>query len=528
MNKIEELKNNYHQNIIRNSQRLLSLLDRDTNSPTYGSFDRDFWHYKIRDFSSMVMQQGHLSLYQLYKWDNKNNIFYKNKKILEWIKGGIKFWITQQLKNGSFNEYYPYEEGFPPTAFSLYSIVLLIKENKNFYIDDLKKYIEKSCQWILNNPENQALNQEAIALSAVYIASTIDNIKINKNLLNNRLEKLLNSQSKEGWFYEYGGADTGYLSVTIDALWDYYRFSNDNRALKAIKKAIDFIKYFIINETVPVMINSRNTDYIVPYGIFNYALVNKDYMNIAIELLKKITQKYNFLDATDDRYIAHYIYTSCVRGLEALETFDITDIGLKINDVYFEEAGIIIKSIKNTIIYINLKKGGVCYVYKDKKLTFFNHGYRYKNGKIAVSNCLDGNESISINYNEILIKQNFILKKFLKSSPLKHIILRVISFLFGKKIIPLLKKILIFSNNKYPIILYRKFIFKNDTLYIEDIIESNVYLDKIYISSPYSLRHVASAFRFTTNELIDYDQYKNFEKSNNKLKINYIIKIDND
>ena len=30
----------------------------DPNSYLFGSCDRNFWHYKIRDFSSIILQQG--------------------------------------------------------------------------------------------------------------------------------------------------------------------------------------------------------------------------------------------------------------------------------------------------------------------------------------------------------------------------------------------------------------------------------------------------------------------------------------
>ena len=40
--------------------------------------------------------------------------------------------------------------------------------------------------------------------------------------LNKKLERILQLQSEEGWFPEYGGADIGYLSVSLDMLAEYY------------------------------------------------------------------------------------------------------------------------------------------------------------------------------------------------------------------------------------------------------------------------------------------------------------------
>ena len=34
--------------------RLLTLLDRDPSSPTYGCFDRNYWHYRTQDFPSGI------------------------------------------------------------------------------------------------------------------------------------------------------------------------------------------------------------------------------------------------------------------------------------------------------------------------------------------------------------------------------------------------------------------------------------------------------------------------------------------
>ncbi len=38
--------------------RILTQLDRDPTSSTYGCADRNWWHYKIRDFPSIILQQA--------------------------------------------------------------------------------------------------------------------------------------------------------------------------------------------------------------------------------------------------------------------------------------------------------------------------------------------------------------------------------------------------------------------------------------------------------------------------------------
>ena len=74
-------------------------------------------------------------------------------------------------------------------------------------------------------------------------------------------QRSLNLQDEEGWFYEYGGPDLGYLSVTIDCLWDLYDATHDEKYLNAAIKGLKFISS-IINWTGGESIgmhNSRNT-----------------------------------------------------------------------------------------------------------------------------------------------------------------------------------------------------------------------------------------------------------------------------
>ena len=130
--------------------------------------------------------------------------------------------------------------------------------------------LHRATGYLLKYPELSASNQEAVALSACTMAANLG-AAVNDNALACRWDQLFERQNSEGWFEEYGGADAGYLSVTCDALWDYYSISEDERALAALGAASGFI-YSLqgIRGEIPGMINSRNTNYIVPYGLAKF------------------------------------------------------------------------------------------------------------------------------------------------------------------------------------------------------------------------------------------------------------------
>lgn len=492
--------------------RIFSQFDRDCDSPTYGCFDRNFWHYKIRDFSSAILTQGALIFDFLYNYNNDKNQYYKKEIMREWTRAAMIYWAKSQLQDGSFNEYYPYESGFPPTAFSLYAIGLLLRNND--YIENnplIIKAIQKSCNWLLSHPEKQAINQESAALSALALVSKIRGVVVNETKYNERLNVFFQSQTQEGWFPEYNGPDTGYLAVTIDCLWDYYDSTKDKRAINAINKAIDYI-FLLISENgnMPVMINSRNTDYIVPYGIIRSVDVNSKAFSIIHALFKNIDSGDFFLNRTDDRYWCHYIGQSCFRSLNYLKK--ITDFPkMQYNDeqhVFLKKAGIVILKKSGINIFVNLRKGGIIYVFRHKNLQT-DYGWRISNKKdeTAITHWLNNTYEIAYNQtNEAVyatVKGVITKHKWLRPSPIKHLGLRLTSFFFGNKLIKHLKNLLIFKQNFSPIHFSREIIINDSEIIINDKLETtdkNVYHVK---SAPhYSLRHVASAGLFVPEELV--------------------------
>ena len=56
----------FAQEALAQIPKILTLLDRNIHSPTYGCFDRNFWHYKIIDFPSGMAQEFVLPLTLAY------------------------------------------------------------------------------------------------------------------------------------------------------------------------------------------------------------------------------------------------------------------------------------------------------------------------------------------------------------------------------------------------------------------------------------------------------------------------------
>jgi hypothetical protein len=494
----------------RHTQRILSQADRDPDSPTYGCFDRNFWNYKIRDFASIIQQQGILVLDVLYTYKSETNPYFGKSMIRDLMAGGIDFWTRSQLRSGAFNEYYPFESGFPPTAFSLYAVAIVLDKYPEFLTERTVHAINKAIGWLLRHPEKQALNQESAALAGMTIAMKIPGVIPVKQKLEKRLDEFYRAQHEEGWFNEYGGPDLGYLSVTIDSLWDIYKHTSDKRALRAAESACEFISCFVtVSGDFPVMINSRNTDYIVPYGLTALAATLPTARSLLQVLVRNMQTAGSTFGKTDDRYMTHYIGQSWYRSLLQADnagTAGSAELPQQGYERYFPGCRIFVKHSESKSILIALGKGGIVNEFSRNGIISANYGWRVKKGKhIAVTHWQNEAYTTSVENNGdgrfLTVRGKFTRHVFMRPSPLKHMVLRVMAFLAGNRLMGSLKSMLIFNQKPFPVKFERKIEIRNGRVITSDNFD-NPGKYKLYPASHYSMRHVSSAGRFMAEELL--------------------------
>ncbi|PWB56942.1 MAG: hypothetical protein C3F06_00165 [Candidatus Methanoperedenaceae archaeon] len=515
--------------ILENIPRMLTQLDRDKDSPTYGSFDRDFWHYKIRDFSSIVLQQGCLSLAQLYLNDFKNNIYFKNEKIFDLASAAVDFWKDVQLNDGSFNEYYPFEHGYPPTVFSLYSVSETCRLLK-IVNDDLTESIIKSCRFISKQRSHGAINQDIAAIVAMYSSYLVTKENWILDQLNRNIEDILSLQTEDGYFPEYGGADIGYLSVSLAVLAEYYVLSHNEKVIPPLENILNFIQYFVHPDgSIGGEYGSRNTEYFMPSGLEILAPRFPLAGTIADKLFRKPPI---FHHSIDDRYLNHFILPSYINALIFYKNRNRKMILPYESNFhkYFKNAGLFIISKEKYYSILCISKGGLLKVFKknekDKEVVC-DCGYRIKDkDNIYVTNWIDSCRALNAEDNCIKINGCFNQARFLKSTPLKHIGLRIASFLLGHRLIPMLKGQLIKGNKKTEIQFNREVIFKENEIEIHDSIFSKKKIKELSFADRYSLRYVPSSKFFNQNELRPFlkETVENFREIN----INKIVDINSE
>jgi hypothetical protein len=250
-------------------------MDRTPLSPSFGCFDRDYWHFKTSDFPNAARQQGLLALTQLYLLESEENRYLKSDYILEMIVGAISYSHSIQKNDGSFDEWYNNERGWAgPTGYLVHTFartyVLLKDQLPEASVGKLTTLIDRGAEHLCRSDEKHPLsNHIAMAMLPLYEAYSItgNSDYHDKYIsLKDRLLQLFNSE--EGWGTEYDGPDPGYQTATISFLTQIYILSGEEWIVEFVKDSLRFVSYFAYPDgSFGGNVGSRHTSNIFYGGI---------------------------------------------------------------------------------------------------------------------------------------------------------------------------------------------------------------------------------------------------------------------
>lgn len=502
--------------------RVISYLDRNPLSDTYGSFQRDFWHYKMAaDFPCATYQSAVFSLLLVYS--DRESFFYNKDYVLEYIKAGIVYWQSIQHSDGSFSEWYPNERSIVATAFTLWFVTETYLELKDFNLIDtvsLHKTILKAVSFLHKNIDALVINHTAGAIAAIYNAYLITGDKSCLAALEDNKGMLLSKQSPEGWFCEYGNPDAGYQSLSIFFLASYYKKSKDEAVYLSLERGIDFISSFVHpDQSIGGTYLSRNTDYLFRYGLIlaSEYFPKADYVLSNVMRAKTVNEK-----VVDDRYFIFFFLPDFLLSLKEIKK----NIPYEQKDIFFKEAGVLIKSAGDFSLFCNLMKGGACKVFKKDQLVFSSCGYLYKENDVLFSthgygfstySYLDENTtSIKLNVSFYKVQNKNYGAFFLLLFRLFNLIFCRFSFI-DIKFSNFLKKYKILKTVKAKGVLHRELTLTEKGVELRDIIKgvpdadichhvSESFLTFVPSSSYFSFRNnMALDDLFSSNVILDND-----------------------
>ncbi len=368
--------------------RLLGAMDRNPMSPTYGCLDRQYWHYRTADFASEMYQEGVLALAYAQGLDIPGNKWYNEPRLRELAVAGIRFAARHGRADGSCDDYYPFERALGAAVFSLqacaeaYRILRLSDA-------ELEAFLRRRADWIMDHGESGRLaNHHALAALALARVCEITGKPRYKAGAQKSLQRVLAWQHEEGWFEEYGGADPGYQTVTIDCLAKL-RFLWGMEQLDApLRHAVAFASCFAHPDgTYGGEYGSRGTSLFYPHGMELLARADPGAAELADCFLRTLEEG-TAADFSDDRLFAHRLgnlfeaYRDWAPSRPAQEWAEESP-----RDRHFPAAGLMVRGGAADKTIVSTARGGVFRHYVEGRLAAVDAGLilETSEGRLAVS-----------------------------------------------------------------------------------------------------------------------------------------------
>ncbi len=261
------LRGQYLSTALAQIPRLIGSLDRNPFRASHGSFDRQFWHYRTAAFPSEMYQEAVLPLALIYAHELPGNRWHRAPRLREWIVAGLQFSARAAHADGSCDDYYPYERALGAAVFSLGAAAeacRLLAINDRQIVESLRK----RAAWIIEHGESGTLtNHHALAALALERVARLTGDERFRVASRRKLGQVLGWQSDEGWFNEYGGADPGYQTVTIDCLAKLRALTGDTQLDEPLHRAVTFARRFLHPDASHGgEYGSRGTYHFYPHG----------------------------------------------------------------------------------------------------------------------------------------------------------------------------------------------------------------------------------------------------------------------
>jgi hypothetical protein len=458
---------------------LLELLDRNRFSPTYGSFDRAYWHYRVADFPCGMSQEFGLPLALLYRYPFPGNPYCGVERMRELAIAAIDFARRSSHADGTCDDYFPFERAMGAMVFSLYACAetyRLLNLNEPRFLE----FFRRRGDWLIRHNESGRLsNHQALAALCLAMLAELTEESKYAQAARARRDIVLSWQSPEGWFQEYEGADPGYHTFTIDYLAKYHALTGDAAVVEPLRRAVEFASHFVHPDgSYGGEYGSRNTCHFYPHGFELLAAIEPLAGQMADAFLVGMARgRRGYLD--DDRLLCHYVYNY----LQAYLDHDPEARQGSLDDRppyerYWPEAQMVVRKTARYHAVANLAKGGVIKVFDRGGCILSDTGPigRMRDGQVVVTHLVDPTHRIERKGDgDYEVTGFFSRRRANLPTPFRHIVLRLFMLTIGRWAANLvrraLQKILITGKTHTAIHFRRRIHFESRFVEIEDEIE---------------------------------------------------------
>ena len=417
---------------------LIHLADRNPYSPTYGCFDREYWHYRTLDFPCGMSQEFVLPFAQLFLKPYPGNKYYQWERMREIAVAGIEFAIKGSHADGTCDDYFPFEQAMGALVFSTYACTeayqLLGLQNER-----MAAFFRKRGDHLARvNETGRLSNHQAFAALAAHNIFKITGDDKYRRVAEDRVALALSWQHpEEGWFQEYEGADPGYHTCTIAFLAKLYQKSKDPALLPPLIKAVEFAWHFMHPDgSYGGEYGSRNTYHFYSHGFEVLAAHTEKAGQIADQFLRGVATDKRYHN-DDDRMCCHLVY-DWLQAYDDYHTPRPAPINARPNFLkWMPAAGMAVAKTDRYYAVANLRKGGVAKAYTEQgcigsdtgAIGELDDGTAPRRYKVIVTHLMDQEHKVTADAanRTFSVEGVFSYRQRKLSSPLKIIIFRIVN-----------------------------------------------------------------------------------------------------
>lgn len=515
----------YAAEVMPQIRRLLGLLDREPDSVTAGSFDRDHWSWKFRDFPLGMLQVGMYPLALLWRHELPDNPYYQNPRVLAWLEQALSATVGRQHKNGAIDAFTPNEQNPGPTLGIAHGLAETLRLLRGSLAPEREQRIvaaiERACEFALRRDEDHGFVSNHWGLFAV---AFLDGYELTgrPEFLQRAQElvaRILQEQSTDGWFNEYGGPDPGYESLGIFHLSVYWQRTGDPAVLAALKRSIGFYAHCIHPDgSVGGTYGSRHTALYFPGGFEILASEVPEAAAVAEFMRARLRQGNVVTPATvDTENLPPLIYTylEAARAAPAVPPpAPPLPCEVLAEVVTFADAGIAVAGTQHYYAIVHGKKGGACRIFdrQTMRIAYEDAGYLVcEKGEWWTSQVSGGTGRLERRGgNEVACTSQLVVARQEQLTPVRFLVLRILnltlfrSLTLGNAVRRLIVRRLITGRRPGPFRLRRAVEFAEQQILFRDelVAEGGVSVERVSLPRSYSSIHMGSAKYFQASELV--------------------------
>ncbi|HSB98821.1 MAG TPA: hypothetical protein VLE45_02820, partial [Burkholderiaceae bacterium] len=257
--------------------RVLALFDSDRSSASHGIGDRRYWAWGLIDFGNATFQGAAHGLARLWAsglwpYDTPRERFLQRIDAL--------FAGTRRLtrSDGSLEEAFPHEGSYCVTALVAYDLLCTLDLLRDVAGADMRARwratIEPLAGYLLVADESHAFISNHLATAAAALARwhSLTAEPASEFKARGLFDRIMQHQSDEGWYEEYGGADPGYQSLATCYLADLHQLRPHWGVSDSLARSVDFLWHFVHPDgSFGGLYGSRCTRFYYPAGIESLA-----------------------------------------------------------------------------------------------------------------------------------------------------------------------------------------------------------------------------------------------------------------